>query len=115
MAATRPPISYDEFVAEQETAKIPFTVGGETFHILPPDLMSDEDATAFFKFIAMEAKGETYDVVEFARLLVDDYDGFAAAGGTALGLVSYMDRIAADTAKVTKAEQGVTEGEDAAS
>lgn len=116
MAAKRPPITYDEFAAEQESEKIPFEAFSETFHIIPPDLMSDEDATVFYDLIGKSADETSgADIVSLARVIIDDYDQFHALGGTAAGLVAYMQRIATDRNEELKAEQGVDEGEGGAS
>lgn len=113
--ADRAPITYDEFIAEQQSAQIPFEVGGRTFHIVPPELMSDEDAEVFFELMGKAEGDDGYDIVRLARTMVDDYDGFAAAGGTALGLIGYMDRLNAAKTDELQRGQGVTEGEGEAS
>lgn len=116
MADPRPPLSYDEFVAEQESEKIPFEVQGRTFYIIPPDLMSDEDSTTFFELMGKDADEVGPDgLVRLARTMIDDYDGFAALGGTAGRLHAYMAALAAQRDDALKAEQGVDEGEDGAS
>lgn len=114
MADTRPPLSYDDFVAEQETQKIPFDVQGKTFHIIPPELMSDDDATVFYDLMG-KSDHQGQDLINLARVIIDDWDGYAAVGGTAGRLVAYMTAVAEARDADTKAEQGVDEGEGAAS
>ena len=98
------PFDYDSFMAEIKATKArPFTAGGKTFHLLTPELLSDEQYDAF------QAADEN-DIPTIASLIVDDYAGFIAAGGTAIGLSLIVAEMMKDDD-----EQGTTPGEGGAS
>lgn len=99
------PIDLDQF-KEAITAErgIEVIAGGKTFRILPPELLSDTD----FKTMQTVDDG---DVIGQARLMVDDYDGFVAAGGSAMIVTELVRR--ADEAN--RAKQGADSGESGAS
>lgn len=109
------PRTYDEFMAEQQDAQSkPFQAFGKTFRIITPDLMSDVDAADFYRL--MDATNPTADdLIRLASVIIDDWEGFSEAGGTATGLVAYMQELTGAEDEIVQAEQGVTVGEDQAS
>lgn len=103
--ADRAPINFDEFkakIAAESGREI--TAGGKTFHIVPPELMTDEQYAAF-------TSTDDADLVGQARLMIDDYDGFVAAGGSAVLLGLLIGELQAEAAE----GQGVDSGESPAS
>lgn len=63
----------------------PITIGEKTFHLKGPALLSDDQVE--------ELNSPDIGVVDKARAVIDDYDGFAAAGGTAMLLMTYYDSV----------------------
>lgn len=101
------PINLDEFKAKvQEDLGFEIQAGDRTFRIIPPQLMTDENATEFQRLQQAEAQGEDSPEA-VARLLVDDYDGFVAAGGSAMLLLHIFQTKLAERAK----GQGAAVGE----
>lgn len=99
------PIDLDEVKrAIREADAIVVTTGGKQFTILPPELMSDDQ----FEALQEALKGE--DMVAQARCMVDDYDGFVAAGGSAM----LASKLMGDAEKAKKA-RGDDSGESEAS
>lgn len=97
----RPPVNLDQLKqAIADADAIPVEAGGRTFIIRPPHLLSDDEYQQL-----MAADDD--DLVAQARMMVDDYDGFTAAGGSALLVTEIVKRSVADI----KDEQGVTPGE----
>lgn len=76
-------LAFMEDVKRRDTK--PFTMGDKTFHLRGPALLSDAEVQAL--------NGTEASVMDKARAVIDDYDGFAAAGGTAMLLMSYYDRV----------------------
>lgn len=100
-----PPVDLADFKARKAVeGAIPIVAGDRTFYIQPPELLSDDDWLRL-----QEVKGR--DLVAQARLLLDDYDDFVAAGGSAVLLLS----IVKDHALARSAEQGVEPGGSVAS
>lgn len=101
------PINLDEFKAKvQQDLGLEIQAGDRTFRIIPPQLMSDADAAEFQRLQQAEERGETAPEA-VARLLVDDYDGFVAAGGSAMLLLHIFQTKLAERA----AGQGAAVGE----
>lgn len=101
--ANRAPINLDELRQKIHDEKAqPVQAGDKTFWIKPPELLTDEDFQAF------TAANDSNDIVAQARLVVDDYDGFVAAGGSAILLAQILGEMGDD-------EDGSTAGEDGAS
>ncbi len=97
----RPPVNIDQLKqAINDADAIPMEVGGRTFVLRPPHLLSDDD------FAALNA-ADNADLVAQARIMVDDYDGFTEAGGTAMLVMKVIE----DEVARKEAEQGVTPGE----
>jgi len=97
----RPPVNLDQLkqsIADADA--IPVEAGGRTFIIRPPHLLSDEEYQRL-------VDTDDTDMVSQARIMIDDYDGFTAAGGSALLVAEIVSRAAA----AAKDEQGVTPGE----
>lgn len=70
-----PPVNLADFKAKKaEEGQIPVDTGGRVFYIKSPLTLSDDD----FRTLTT---GD--DPIASARLLVDDYDEFVAAGGSA--------------------------------
>jgi hypothetical protein len=76
-------LAFVEDVKRKDTK--PFQIGDRTFYLRGPALLTDAEVE--------ELNGNTADVVTKARAVIDDYDGFAAAGGTAMLLMSYYDTV----------------------
>lgn len=103
--ADNAPIDVDQFIDNLRLERgRELRLSGKVFHLVPPELMSDE---AYEQF----AEIDDADVIAQARLMIDDYDGFVAAGGSAMILCQIVAKIAEDE----QAEQGATPGESAAS
>jgi hypothetical protein len=97
----RPPVNIDQLKqAIVDADAIPMEVGGQTFILRPPHLLSDE------QFAALNA-ADNADLVAQARIMVDDYDGFTAAGGTAMLVMKVIE----DAVAEKEAEQGASPGE----
>jgi hypothetical protein len=75
-------LAFMEDVKRRDTK--PFTIGDKTFHLRGPALLSDEE---------VEGLNTDPSVIGKARAVIDDYDGFAAAGGTAMMLMTYWDSV----------------------
>lgn len=76
-------LAFMEDVKRRDTK--PFQLGDQTFHLRGPALLSDAEVESL--------NGTDTGVIDKARAVIDDYDGFAAAGGTAMLLMSYYDRV----------------------
>jgi hypothetical protein len=76
-------LAFVEDVKRKDTRA--FMIGDRTFHLRGPALLSDAEVESF--------NADREDVVAKARLAIDDYDGFAAAGGTAMMLMKYYDSV----------------------
>lgn len=76
-------LAFVEDVKRKDTR--PFNLGDKTFYLRGPSLLSDAEVESL--------NGRTDDVVAKARVMIDDYDAFAAAGGTAMLLMSYYDTV----------------------
>lgn len=100
-----PPVDLADFKARKATeGAIPIVADGRTFYVRPPELMTDGE------YVRMqEVKGA--DIVAQARLMMDDYDDFVAAGGSAVLLLG----IVKEHAEARTAEQGVDPGGSVAS
>ncbi len=85
------PFDLDSFKAklQRDRAKA-FTLGGRTFHTTVPELLTDEE------FASMQAALDGEDLVAQARCMIDDYDGFVAAGGSAMLLVEFVRSLKGD-------------------
>lgn len=81
-------LAFAEDVRRNDTKTL--TLGDETFHLRGPALLSDDEAETI--------TGTDGGVVAKARVVIDDYDRFAAAGGTAMMLMTYYDRLFDKTA-----------------
>lgn len=102
--ATRQPIDLAELKAKIHDDKAqPIVAGDRTFYVLPPELMSDE------KYQQLQTLDDD-DVIGQARLMIDDYDGFVAAGGSAMLLAMVLDQMAE-----APGDEGTTPGEGGAS
>lgn len=100
-----PPVNLADFkAAKAEEGSIPIVADGRTFYVRPILTMSDEDYLAFRK-----VKGA--DIVAQARLMMDDYDAFVAAGGSAALLLAIVKEHADQITSV----QGLDPGESGAS
>lgn len=77
-------LAFVEDVKRRDTKA--FTVGDKTFHLRGPSLLTDDEA------IALTGGGKS-NVIDKARAVIDDYDGFVAAGGTAMLLMSFYDQM----------------------
>lgn len=88
-----PPVNLADFKAKKaEEGQIPVIAGDRTFYIKSPLTLSDDD----FRTLT---SGD--DPIASARLLVDDYDGFVAAGGSAAlvgAIVNDVDDLGEDEA-----------------
>ena len=99
------PINLSDFKAKiAEEDAIPVIAGDRTFYIRPVHLLTDAE------FKAMQDSDDN-DIVGQARLLVDDYDAFVAAGGSAV----LVEAIIKAAAKQHAADQGVDSGGSGAS
>lgn len=97
------PVNLSDFKDKiEEEGTIPVEAGGRTFKIRPPELLSDDE---FKRFVASD------DEVEQASILLDDYPGFAEAGGTAM----LVGLILSEAIEAQKQAQGVDPGESGAS
>jgi hypothetical protein len=97
----RPPVNIDQLKqAIVDADAIPMEVGGKTFILRPPHLLSDE------QFAALNA-ADNADLVAQARIMVDDYEGYAAAGGSAMLVMKVIE----DEVARKAAEQGASPGE----
>lgn len=76
-------LAFIEDVKRKDTRT--FTIGDKTFHLRGPALLSDDEVE--------DIASSDGSVVSKARAVIDDYDGFAAAGGTAMLLMSYYDTV----------------------
>lgn len=101
------PVNFLDFLDTKERENtLPITVGDKTFHLYSREHLSEA------QFQALMATEETAEgSIETCRILLDDYDGFIAAGGTTAGLLTIIE----DRASGTLAEQGVSVGESGAS
>jgi hypothetical protein len=100
-----PPINLSDFKDKLEVeGKIPVIVGDLTFYIKPPTLLTDDEYRTLRSL-------DDDDLISQARLMVDDYDGFVAAGGSAM----IVNQIVAEAALTQTSEQGVGPGESGAS
>ncbi len=98
-----PPVNLQDFKDKlYKDGAIPVVTDAGTFYIKPPELLTDADWDTFSK---------SDDEMVQAKLLVDDYDGFVAAGGSAI-LVGVLIE---EQAKADKQEQGADQGEEGAS
>ena len=101
------PFDLDALKTKIETERSrPITFAGKTFHLIPPELMSDED---YEKFTAADDD----DMLALAPLMLDDYEGFHAAGGSAILLAQAIKAIQEEPA--APGDEGSTPGEGAAS
>ncbi len=108
--AQRAPINLDEFKAKirDESAVDIVTAAGNTYTVLPPELLSDDDARAMAALLA----DDDADPVAMARIILgDDYDRFVADGGNALLLAAILGEMSADRSET----QGASTGESSAS
>jgi hypothetical protein len=97
----RPPVNIDQLrQAITDADAIPLEAGGRTFIIRPPELLSDDE------YAQLQAADEA-DITAQARIMVDDYDGFVAAGGSAM----LLGRIIGDAEREKEATQGKSSGE----
>ena len=100
-----PPVDLADYKAKKaEEGAIPIRANGSTFYVRPVECLTDDEYFSYSK-----AKGD--DIVGQARIMIDDYDGFVAAGGSAMLLLS----IVKDHVERVAAEQGVDPGESPAS
>ncbi len=100
----RPPIDLDTFkTAIEDADAIPVLAGDRTFVIRPPHLLTDE------QFAALKASDDD-DFVAQARIMVDDYDAFCAAGGSALLVAKIIEDAAAEKVAAQGADLGESEG-----
>lgn len=84
------PFDLDSFKAEIRRDKSrPIITGGKTFWLQPPELLTDE------QYAAIQASDDA-DLVGQARVMIDDYDGFVAAGGSAMLLVQIVKKLDAE-------------------
>jgi hypothetical protein len=98
-----PPIDFEDFRDTYDREhSVPVKLGGKVFTIKAPELLSDE------QYRTLEGS-EDPEVI--ARLLIDDYDEYVAAGGTAILAGVIMAQQAEERAKVL----GGSLGESAAS
>ena len=96
----RPPVNIDQLrQAITDADAIPIEAGGRTFIIRPPELLSDDEYA--------QLKADEGDITAQARIMVDDYDGFVAAGGSAM----LLGRIIGDAEREKEAAQGKSSGE----
>lgn len=102
-----PPVDLADYKAKKQVeGGIEILADGRVFVIPPIQCMTDEQFQQFQK-----ARKDGGDLVAQARSMLDDYDAFVAAGGTALLLLS----IVADHVRKVTAVQGVEPGESLAS
>lgn len=98
-----PPVNLQDFKDKlYKEGAIPVVAGEQTFYIRPPELLTDEEYRAF---------NASEDEIEQAALLVDDYEAFTQAGGSALLVGLLID----EASEALKKEQGADLGEDGAS
>lgn len=91
MADSTVPFDLDSFKAKlQNERSRAVTIGGKTFHTTVPELLTDG------QFNDLQQALGTDDVVAQARCMIDDYDGFVAAGGSAMLLVEFIRSLDAD-------------------
>lgn len=110
------PLSYDQFMESRRDERlIPFEAFGRTFHIRTPEAMTDDEAVEFLDLIGKDNELSAVDVVRMAELAVDDWPAFSAAGGTAMGLASFMRVLLEQRQAEAEASQGVGLGESGAS
>jgi len=101
------PFDLDALKTKIETERSrPVTFAGKTFHLVPPELMSDDD---YAKFVAADED----DMLALAPLILDDYAGFVAVGGSAVLLAQAIKAISDEPP--APGDEGSTPGEDAAS
>jgi hypothetical protein len=97
----RAPINLEQFRQKLEAESLlRIDAGGKMFNVRTPELLTDEE----YETLIVNGDG---DLVAQARAMVDDYDGFVAAGGSALLLAAILKEHAAEVAEA----QGVTAGE----
>jgi hypothetical protein len=108
-----PPIDYLEFKRAVYNRMPKLRLGDREFKLVPIEVMSDEAAAEFTRLMAKFDEGteDAGDAVAFARCIVEDYQGFVDAGGSAMGLLAWLEEV--DGLDV--AGEGVTEGEGSAS
>lgn len=103
LANTAVPINLDQLrEAIRAEEGIPIEAGDQTFWIRPPEILTDEE---------LKQIRASDDPEVIARVTVDDYDGFVAAGGNLVLLGVIIDA----RGRQVKAEQGVAPGESSAS
>jgi hypothetical protein len=60
---------------------------GVTVRYRGPELLSDDEMT---RMVELEKAKDPASVVEIAKIMVDDYDAFVAAGGSAMMLMEMV-------------------------
>jgi hypothetical protein len=94
----------DFMAADDEKFQIRVEQGGKTFVISPAHILPDD---RYQELVALDDD----DIVGIARVSIDDYDGFVAAGGRAWA----VHKILKAAVEGTLAEQEASPGESEAS
>jgi hypothetical protein len=100
---TSPPVDFTDYLDTKERENTtPVTLGDKTFLLYSREHLSEDK----FKELQNATEAEV-----ICRIMLDDYDGFIAAGGSTPGLLSLIE----DIAEKRAAGQGLSVGESGAS
>lgn len=82
----KPPVDFADYMArKREELSWPIVIGEQTFTVVHPSLLSGEDR---------QTLKDTDDELVAAALMIDDLDGFLAAGGTIEALGMFVEDVA---------------------
>lgn len=101
---TAPVVNLSDFrkKLEEEYSLVIRTEAGD-FRYRGPELLSDDE---FERMVALEKSDDPASAIEVARIMVDDYDGFVAAGGSMTVLMEIVQAEKAKRAGEDEADAG---------